>query len=148
MYHNTWHLKQASALPPHLTWNSSYLKPSNPSSLPLMVSTGARAYALATLLFLSSTITLAQISSSIWVHLSNTSWMWSCNRDSVSLPHGRQYTSNILRRYIAYVLNVVNKKCKVLDSLKTIIVVALIIYQINRSYCNTGITLHIINNDK
>lgn len=52
-----------------------YLKPSNPSLDPLIVRTGALAYAFATLRFLSKTITLAQISSSIWFHLSSTSWI-------------------------------------------------------------------------
>lgn len=57
----------------------AYLIPSNPSSEPFIVNTGARAYALATRRFLSNTITFAHISSSICVHLSNTSCMWSCN---------------------------------------------------------------------
>lgn len=53
----------------------THRKPSKPSSEPFIVSTGARAYAFATLRFLSRTITLAQISSSICVHLSSTSCM-------------------------------------------------------------------------
>lgn len=67
-----------------LLWHSAncgvhtYRNPSKPSSEPLTVNTGALAYAFATLLFLSRTITFAQISSSIWFHLSKTSWMWSC----------------------------------------------------------------------
>lgn len=55
-----------------------YLNPSNPSLEPFIVRTGALAYAFATRLFLSKTITFAQISSSIWFHLSKTSCMWSC----------------------------------------------------------------------
>lgn len=64
------------------TWDEIYLNPSKPSSEPFTVRTGARAYALATLLFLSRTMTFAQISSSIWVHLSRTSCIWSWNRNS------------------------------------------------------------------
>lgn len=55
----------------------SYLMPSKPSSEPLIVNTGARAYALATRRLRSNTITLAHISSSICVHLSKTSCMCS-----------------------------------------------------------------------
>lgn len=62
-----WHLK--------IVIRFVYLKPSNPSLDPLIVRTGALAYAFATLRFLSKTITLAQISSSIWFHLSSTSWI-------------------------------------------------------------------------
>lgn len=51
----------------------TYRIPSKPSSEPFIVKTGARAYALATRRFRSNTITFAQISSSICVHLSNTS---------------------------------------------------------------------------
>ena len=57
----------------------TYRNPSKPSSDPFTVRTGARAYAFATRLFRSRTITFAQISSSICVHLSSTSWMWSWN---------------------------------------------------------------------
>lgn len=60
---------------------TTYRMPSKPSSEPLMVSTGARAYALATRRLRSKTITLAQISSSICVHLSSTSCMCSCARE-------------------------------------------------------------------
>ena len=52
-------------------------KPSNPSCPPFTVSTGARAYALATLLLRSRTMILAQISSSMLSHLSITSCKWS-----------------------------------------------------------------------
>lgn len=63
----------------------THRKPSKPSSEPLTVRTGALAYAFATRLFLSRTITLAQISSSICVHLSSTSCMWSCNQGQMTL---------------------------------------------------------------
>lgn len=61
-------------------WNSAtwtHLIPSNPSSELLMVKIGARAYALATRRLPSKTISFAQISSSIWFHLSSTSWICS-----------------------------------------------------------------------
>lgn len=51
--------------------------PSKPSSELLIVNIGARAYALATRRLPSNTIILAQISSSIWSHLSSTSWICS-----------------------------------------------------------------------
>ena len=54
-----------------------YRNPSKPSSLPLIWMGMARAYALATRRLRSMTMSLAQISSSIWCHLSKTSWMWS-----------------------------------------------------------------------
>lgn len=67
-----------------------------------MVSTGARAYALATRRLRSKTITLAQISSSICVHLSSTSCMCSCVKetegDSVSewqRENGKQLTKDL-----------------------------------------------------
>lgn len=58
---------------PHKT----YLIPSNPSSELFIVKIGARAYALATRRLPSNTMILAQISSSIWSHLSSTSWICS-----------------------------------------------------------------------
>lgn len=61
-----------------ITW-ITHLIPSKPSSELFIVKTGARAYALATRRLPSNTIILAQISSSIWSHLSRTSWMCSCN---------------------------------------------------------------------
>lgn len=80
----------------------TYRMPSKPSSEPLMVSTGARAYALATRRLRSKTITLAQISSSICVHLSSTSCMCSCVREtegeSVSewqRENGKQLTKDL-----------------------------------------------------
>lgn len=80
----------------------TYRMPSKPSSEPLMVSTGARAYALATRRLRSKTITLAQISSSICVHLSSTSCMCSCVKetegDSVSewqRENGKQLTKDL-----------------------------------------------------
>lgn len=63
----------------------TYLNPSKPSSEPFTVSTGALAYAFATRRLRSKTITFAQISSSIWVHLSNTSCMWSCKTKDTEL---------------------------------------------------------------
>lgn len=60
------------------------LNPSNPSSDPLTVITGARAYALATLLFRSKTIIFAQISSSIDSHLLRTSW--TCSWKEKKIP--------------------------------------------------------------
>ena len=56
----------------------TYRNPSNPSSLPLIWMGMARAYAFATRRLRYITMSLAQISSSIWCHLSSTSWMWSC----------------------------------------------------------------------
>ena len=49
------------------------LKPSKPSSVPLTVSTGALAYALATLRLRSRTMIFAHISSSMDSHLLRTS---------------------------------------------------------------------------
>lgn len=57
--------------------HKTHLIPSNPSSELFIVKIGARAYALATRRLPSNTMILAQISSSIWSHLSSTSWMCS-----------------------------------------------------------------------
>lgn len=68
----------------------AHRKPSKPSSLPLIWMGMARAYALATRRLRSITMSLAQISSSIWCHLSSTSWMWSCFYDSITNKKERQ----------------------------------------------------------
>lgn len=84
--------------------NGNYLIPSNPSSEPLIVSTGVRAYAFATRRFLSNTMIFAQISSSICVHLSNTSWMCSyCGWE-------RKFQLNHLIIIIRQQVELVNKK--------------------------------------
>lgn len=72
-----------------------YLIPSKPSSDPFTVRTGTRAYAFATRRFLSNTITFAQISSSIWRHLSRTSWRWSCKHKGI-FKYFKQKNSNYL----------------------------------------------------
>ena len=92
LFHTCWICLIVSSVPISLIGLSNpatpILKPSKPSSLPFTVTIGARAYALATRLFLSSTITFAQISSSMLSHLSRTSCIWSWNERRLSHQSG------------------------------------------------------------